>query len=134
MTHGSPRAGQRSWSGGGTDVEILVRLVDRSAAESDSKRGDVVTVQADGWEWSQAERTSPDWLIIKTAGLLATDRDTLIACAQNFPLGKFRRREWRLDLDNAPLPGRFAWPRVSESVTMTRVALVSILKRKPAMT
>lgn len=110
-----------------------MRLIDRSADEADSKRGDVITVQADGWAWSQAERTNPDWLIIKVASFLGTDRDAVLAVGRNFPQGRFRRREWMLDLDNAPLPGRFAWPRKSESVTMTRLAVVSILVQKPAM-
>jgi len=114
-------------------MEALVRIIDRSAAEHDSKRGDVVTVQADGWAWSQEERTNPDWLIIKVGSFLGTDRDTALATGRNFPQGRFRRREWRLDLDNAPLPGRFTHPRKSESVTMTRLAVVSILKQKPAM-
>lgn len=114
-------------------MEALVRIVDRSADEADSKRGDVIVVQPDGWAWSQEERTNPDWLIIKVASFLGTDRDTALATGRNFPQGRFRRREWMLDLDNAPIPGRFTWPRKNESVTMTRLAVVSILKKKPAM-
>lgn len=112
-------------------MEALVRLIDRSGREDDSKRGDVICVQADGWAWSNEERTNPDWLIIKVADLLGTDRDTALSVGQNFPLGRFRRREWFLDLDNAPLPGRFTHPRKQESVTMTRIGIASILTRKP---
>lgn len=114
-------------------MELLVRIVDRSEAESDSKRGDVIAVQPDGWAWTDAERTNPDWLIIKVANLLATDRDTMVSTAQQFPAGRFRRREWGLDFSGAPLPGRFDHPRRQESVTITRVALVSFLARKPAL-
>lgn len=114
-------------------MEALVRIIDRSAAEDDSKRGDVICVQPDGWAWSDAERTNPDWLIIKVASFLGTDRDTALATGRNFPAGRFRRREWKLNLDNAPLPGRFTWPRKTESVTMTRLGVVAILVQKPAM-
>lgn len=115
-------------------MEALVRIIDRSAAEDDSKRGDVICVQPDGWAWSEAERTNPDWLIIKVTGLLNTDRDTMHATGRNFPQGRVRRREWHLDLDNAPLPARFRHPRKAESVTITRAVAASMLKAKPAMT
>lgn len=114
-------------------MEALVRIIDRGPGEDDAKRGDVVEVHADGWEWSEAERTNPDWLIIKVASFLGTDRDTVLATRRNFPAGRFRRREWKLNLDNAPLPGRFTWPRKTESVTMTRLGVVAILVQKPAM-
>lgn len=114
-------------------MEALVRIVDRDAAEDESKRGDVITVQSDGWPWSVAERTNPDWIIIRITGFLNTDRDAAVAVGRNFTQGRFRRREWMLDLDNAPGAARFAWPRKSESVTMTRAGAASILKQKPAM-
>ena len=114
-------------------MELLVRIIDRSQREDDSHRGDVIAVVRDGWEWSQIERTNPDWLILKVGGLLDTDADTMLTHPINLPFGRFRRREWKLDLDNAPLPARFTHPRRQESVSITRLALVSMLTRKPAL-
>lgn len=114
-------------------MEALVRIVDRSSAEDDAHRGDVVETHPDGWAWSQAELTNPDWIIIQISGFFNTDSDAALATARKFPAGRFRRREWKLDLDNAPFPSRFAWPRKTQKVTMTRLAVVSILVQKPAM-
>lgn len=113
-------------------MELLVRIIDRSAAENDSKRGDIIAVQPDGWAWTDAERTNPDWVIIKVASLLDTDRYTMLS-VQPPQNGRFRRRDWFLDLASANLPARFNHPRRQESVTMTRAALVSLLKAKPAL-
>lgn len=111
-------------------MELLVRLIDRSEHEADSKRGDVVTAQPDGWGWSQAERTNPDWMIIKVAGMLATDSDALTHVAAPRQNGRFRRREWHINLDSALLSGRCAWPRSSESITVARGALSASMRRK----
>lgn len=110
-------------------MEALVRIVDKGAAEDCSKRGDVITIQADGWAWSSAELANPDWLIIVVSGLLNTDRDSMLNVG-TFPRGRFRRREWFLDFSVLPLPNRFAWPRTQAKVNMTRIGFIVALKQK----
>lgn len=46
-------------------MELLIRIIDKSAAEDASQRGDVICACPDGWAWSDAERNNPDWIIIK---------------------------------------------------------------------
>lgn len=114
-------------------MEVLVRLIDKGAAEDCSKRGDIVDVCPDGWAWSTAELTNPDWLILVISSLLDTDRDTMMHTAQNFPAGRFRRREWFVDFSVLPLPARFAWPRTQAKVNMTRLGFIVALTQKPAL-
>ena len=117
-------------------TELLVRLIDRSAAGDDSKRGDVIAIHPGGHEWSEAERTNPDWIIIKVVSLLGTDAAVMLTPKLSKILSAtgdpflLRRREWALDLDAAPAPKRFAWPRTAQSVTMIRATLVSMLRQK----
>ena len=113
-------------------MEILARLVDKAADERASKRGDVVSIVPDGWTWSIAERTNPDWIIINV-GIIDTDRDALMAQAPTFPLGRFRRREWFIDFSKLAAPNRFNWPRTQESVTITRLGFIVAITQKPAL-
>lgn len=131
--HGVSVTGLQCWFAGAMMAEILVRLIDRSPGEDDAKRGDVVSVMPDGNPWSEAELTNPDWIILKVVSILATDRDVMLAARESFPRGRFRRREWSLDLDGAPLPARFTYPRKQASVTITRLGLAAMLKAKPAL-
>lgn len=113
-------------------MELLVRLVDKTAAEDASKRGDVVSACPDGWPWSAEERTNPDWLIINV-GIIDSERGALLTQAQIFPQGRFRRREWFIDFTQLALPSRFDWPRKQESVTITRLGFINAITQKPAM-
>ena len=116
-------------------MEVLARLVDKGPAEDCSKRGDVIAVQQDGWAWSDAELTNPDWVIISVNSLLDTDRDTMLTTPlrDNLPQGRFRRRDWFIDFSVLPLPNRFAWPRKQAMVNMTRLGFIVALTQKPAL-
>ncbi len=52
-------------------AEMLVRLFDKYTGKDPhflaktTKRGDVIVVQEDGWQWSDLERKSPDWIIVQ---------------------------------------------------------------------
>lgn len=114
-------------------MELLVRLIDRSDREDDSKRGDVVVAMPDGWAWSEAERMNSAWIIIKVVSLLGTDLDAMLAASVDATGRLHRRRGWKLDLSVAALPQRFNYPRKTESVTMLRAAVAAMLVRKPAL-
>lgn len=50
-------------------MELLIRTVDKHPvvsmmSETSSQRGDVIAAMPDGWQWSDAERENPEWIII----------------------------------------------------------------------
>jgi hypothetical protein len=50
-------------------MELLIRTQHKQPQvsmlhETASQRGDVIAIQADGWAWSDAERSNPDWIIV----------------------------------------------------------------------
>ena len=55
-------------------AELLVRNVDKVNPDSEAsnrmcfKRGDVITVQENGWPWSPAELAGDPWTIVKFVG------------------------------------------------------------------
>lgn len=114
-------------------MEILCRIVDKGPGDDCSKRGDIISVQPDGWAWSNEELTNPDWRIIAVDSLLNTDRDSMLACRHDYPVGKFRKREWFLDFSKLPLPRRFTGARIAPIINMTRVGFIVALTQKPAM-
>lgn len=51
-------------------MELLIRIVDKHPAvstlyERASQRGDVIVAVPDGWDWSNAERSNPEWIIVR---------------------------------------------------------------------
>lgn len=58
-------------------MELLIRTVDKSPAEDASQRGDVITYQPDGFEWSVLERSNPEWIIV-TALITEIETESLI--------------------------------------------------------
>lgn len=107
-------------------MEFLVRIVDRSDREDDSKRGDVLCAQPDGWAWSQAELTNPAWRIIRV-NVLRSTVDALLSRVERTD-GKFRRRDWALDFSKSPTPSDFDYtdsrPRAIIIMTRAQVALM----------
>lgn len=62
-------------------MELLIRVVGKHPiisplAEAASQRGDVIAAVADGWAWSDAERSNPDWIII-SANITEIEADAL---------------------------------------------------------
>lgn len=75
---------------GGTKMELLIRTVDKSSAENASQKGDVIAAMPDGWGWSNAERTNPDWIIV-SAQITEVEAEALLEeSRQNEPV--YRRR------------------------------------------
>jgi hypothetical protein len=57
--------------------ELLVRTIDKISEDPYkdvqlTKKGDVIAIQEDGWVWSVAEKTNPEWKIIKFTGVVAS--------------------------------------------------------------
>lgn len=78
------------WLGGDTDMELLIRTIDKSASENASQSGDVIAAMPDGWAWSDAERTNPDWIIV-TAQITEVEAEALLEESRvNEP--RYRRR------------------------------------------
>jgi hypothetical protein len=94
-------------------AELLVRIKDKVGEDiykdcQLTKRGDVITIQEDGWEWSTAELKNPEWQIIKypkvsvesLAHFLAPEVDTNPDPKQQSKT--LQRRMIKLDIDNLP--------------------------------
>lgn len=94
-------------------AELLVRLYDKYTGDDliDAAtflyRGDVVVAQDDGWEWSKAERESPDWIIIKIPGISSGKVSALLSPEQGerFFNRLLHKRQFHLDLDALAVAG-----------------------------
>jgi hypothetical protein len=58
-------------------MELLVAGLDRSERIDDIKAGQVIDVHPDGWGWSEAELSNPNWHVI-SAPILPTHVATLM--------------------------------------------------------
>jgi hypothetical protein len=115
-------------------MEVLLRVIDKDQPDPllspiSPKAGDVVVVKPDSWPWSVAERTNPEWRIIRVP-FIATDSDALTSSLSMTRLGPKRRRDWMIDTSLLPLPGRFTGPRLAEIISLTRLAVVAAIVRK----
>lgn len=109
-------------------MEALIRVVDKGPNEDHSKAGDVISVCPDGWQWSPAELTNPDWRIIRVP-ILQTQADAFLARANN-PLVK-RRREWAIDFSKLPNPALFSGARDTPITPLTRAQVTKAAVKKP---
>jgi hypothetical protein len=74
--YGWPKVAMIFLPGGGTDMELLIRTVDKTADETASKRGDVIVFQPDGFVWSALERSNQEWIIV-TAQITEVEAEAL---------------------------------------------------------
>lgn len=86
--------------------EMLVRTRDKAPLDTPeaqarvSQRGDVIDICDDGWAWTYAERTNPDWTLVKLPGV---DKEKMSAFLGSEPgdplLNKYlRRRAFSFDI------------------------------------
>ena len=93
-------------------AELLIRIRDKETHPNPyvdvqrSKRGDVISVCPDGWAWTPAELTNPEWRIVKVIGLDDEVVQQLLRPEPGDPrLNKMlRRRQYKIDVDFASLP------------------------------
>lgn len=108
--------------------ELLVRIKDK--VDTDiyvdvglPKRGDVITIQEDGWGWSAAELKNPEWQIIKYPGVSVESLMDFITpeVDRNPDVSKrskmLQRRTVKIDLDNLPSKEVFAHEAKAERTT-----------------
>lgn len=97
-------------------AEMIVRMADKVNRESPyldvkcTKRGDVIAICEDGWPWSKAELTNPDWTLVKVTGVLASDLSAYLAAEPGDPKVNqmLQRRAFYFDLDAYAASGKTA--------------------------
>lgn len=92
-------------------AELLVRILDKVNTDKilDSKctkRGDVISVCPDGWEWGTEEINSAQWAIIKLPNVTTSEASVFLSPEididpQN-PSLFLQRRSMKLNLDAMP--------------------------------
>lgn len=96
--------------------ELLVMLTDKASDPDPAidllhmKRGFVISVCSDGWAWSPAELTNPDWVVVQVAGVSVADyqkfQDVLFKPREpNVPPAMIACRALMLDIAKDPALG-----------------------------
>ncbi len=88
-------------------AELLVRVKDKVNPDSPQldakclKAGDVVVACPDGWEWSELEKSNPDWLIVKVPGMSMEEAKTFTApeVGDRLVNPMLRQRAFKIDLE-----------------------------------
>jgi hypothetical protein len=89
-------------------AEFLVRVTDKVNSDfyrntKCTKRGDVIVVQADGWEWGLKERTLPEYRIVKVVGMPLSEAQQWVEPEGDFTQPgaskTLQRRRHKLNLD-----------------------------------
>lgn len=109
-------------------MEALIRVADKGVGEDCSKAGDVISICPDGWPWSPAELSNPDWRIVRV-NILQAQADAFLAKSNNANVK--RRREWMIDFSLLPNPALFAGDRTQAIITLTRAQVVAAAVKKP---
>lgn len=113
--------------------EMYVRTEDRINKESvyvDAKcykRGDVVTIQEDGWPWGNAEINNGTHTIVKVPGVPSSKMSALVVPEIGDPLLNrvLQLRGFRFDIDTFESSGRPALTEISAlSLKVKKVALL----------
>lgn len=94
-------------------AQLLVRVTDKVSPDiyqnaKLTKRGDVIAVQADDWQWGTKELTEPFWRIVKHTGVSVSEAEAFLAPEpevdpQN-PSRTLQRRAFKLNIDAAVIP------------------------------
>lgn len=113
-------------------MEFLIRIVDKGVQIDASKAGDVIAAMPDGWAWSQAELTNPEWRIVSVLGVLQSTVDALLSQTQVESAQK-RRREYGVDFSQLPDPTLFQYTglRPQEIISLTKQQVTKAAYKKP---
>ncbi len=94
-------------------AQLLIRVVNKVNADfylntKCTKRGDVIVVQSDAWQWGSSELSNPDWRIIKHTELTVSEANAFLAAEVDTDPGSpsktLQRRAFKLDVDAAVIP------------------------------
>lgn len=109
-----------------------MRIIDRSSNPQDSKAGDVIAVCNDGWQWSVAERSNPDWIIVSVkTGLTAVEIQAWIANRTDPLTGELiLRRDYKLDTSGISIPANNP-DGTRPIITMTAQQVRKLVSKKP---
>lgn len=113
--------------------EMLVRTVDKAPLDTPdaharvSQRGDVITIQEDGWNWSKLERENSFWKIVKLPNVTPQAMEAFLASEPGDPATNkyLRRRHFSFDLgayDRLP-------PKAQSA--LNKESALSLKKQKP---
>jgi hypothetical protein len=110
-------------------MELLVSLIDKGDAIDALRMGEVITIQPDGWGWSQIELTHPNAQII-SAPILDSHAQTLMrpyAMPSTMVRGvKYPQKAYLLDLSKLPHPELFqAGQRTQSKVVLQNADVVN---------
>lgn len=115
--------------------ELLIRVRDKTNDDPylDArclKRGDVVVVVEDGWQWEREELTNPDWRILQLPNVTVAQAVAFVGEEVDDnpeqPSRVLRRRGWSFDVDASELPASVrAWFGDDSRAVPTRRVLLS---------
>lgn len=125
--------------------EVLIRVLDKVNPNDPYldcklfKRGDIVTIQDDGWVWTPEEKSNPDWRIIKFTAIPLAQAisylDPQLDVDKANPSRMLRRRKFSFDIDNLTLPAAFrTWladgtrAAPTRSIGLTGAQLIGYMK------
>lgn len=107
--------------------ELLVRVVDKINPDPYlnvglTKRGDVIAVCPNGWNWGTAELSNPEWRIICLPNVTETEVASLLQPEVNTdplnPSKMLQRRAFKLDLDHPTLASEVSGKRNKSKHTL----------------
>lgn len=123
-------------------AELLLRVVDKTSPDPYrdarlTKRGDVIVVCPDGWNWGLEELASPDWRILRLPALSVSEARALLAeepeTDPTQPSRVRQRRAFRLNL-TLPLFASLSQPRRPiEDLPISLLQFRAAVQRKPAL-
>lgn len=121
--------------------ELLVRVKDK-ASDPDpgkdaliSKRGHVVALCDDGWQWSKAERDNPEWVIVRIPGVSPDQYSMMVAAViDGSAIEKklLARRAVTLDLTKLPALAAMTGESKNASVDIAAVTFDAAKVATPA--
>ncbi len=121
--------------------ELVVMLKDKAPPSGDHhldnqryKRGEVICAVPDGWGWTSAERTNPDWQIVQVPGMTLTEGQMLCAEEQERERSKQRGpiiRHPRKRLFYVDLTGLIEQERIGEVLRLETGAFRDRVVKKP---
>lgn len=86
--------------------EIIMRLVSKTHPDlwwdvKQTKRGDVIEVQADGWPWQERDLSNPDWALLKLPNVSVEFARQFLAAETGDPLINpyLQRKRSYIDID-----------------------------------
>lgn len=94
-------------------AEFLIRVKDKINPDfymdcGCTKRGDVIVVQPDGWNWGKEEKSLPFYRIIRHSGVSVSEASQFLAAELPIdplnPSRTLKRRAFKMDIDFASLP------------------------------